>query len=258
VTLHLRFFAALRERLRAREAERSMPDDSTVGDVWSALCVEHPEIEPPLIALLASGGHSEIVECRQWHAYTIVGSTRDDAAGEAFDKVAILLGLGFPGGPEIDRAARKGSANALAFPRAWLEPSSLDFSFSGLKTAVLYHVRGVPGKRHKAPPAPLDESQRRDIAASFQDAAVATIVEKVRRAVRKVRARSVIVGGGVSANRELRGALQDLDQPIFLPKSAYCTDNAAMSAGLAHVYYQRRDFSPLELDAITYSTFSRR
>src|SRR5205814_1070753 len=130
---------------------------------------------------------------------------------------------------------------------------SLDFSFSGLKTAVLYAVRGVPGK--KQTPAPLDEQRVRDIAASFQAACIDTLMTKLNRATDKIDAKSIIIGGGVSANRGLRAAAMKLPLPAYFPPMQYCTDNAAMSAGLADVYFRQQKFSPLELDAVTYSQF---
>jgi N6-L-threonylcarbamoyladenine synthase len=146
----------------------------------------------------------------------------------------------------------------MQFPRTLLGRDSLDFSFSGLKTAVLYHVRGVPGRGENvkaAGPPKLGQQQLADIAASFQAACVDVIVKKLRRAIEHVGAKSVIVGGGVSANNGLRAALTKLPVPAFVPPMKYCTDNAAMSAGLAHVYYTERRFSTLALDAVTYSQF---
>jgi N6-L-threonylcarbamoyladenine synthase len=213
-----------------------------------SVLIEHPEIEPPLIALLASGGHSEIVECRQWHAYTIVGSTRDDAAGEAFDKVAILLGLGFPGGPEIDRAARKGSANALAFPRAWLEPESLDFSFSGLKTAVRNAVKDRGGV------SSLDDPTRNDIAASFQEAVVDVLATKTLRAAERSGITTVLLAGGVAANSSLRSRLEagcrEHGWTFAVPPLRYCGDNGAMVAFAGALRLARGERSPWTLPAI--------
>jgi N6-L-threonylcarbamoyladenine synthase len=189
---------------------------------------------------------------------TLVGSTIDDAVGEAYDKVAAILGLGYPGGPIIDRLAQQGRADAVVFPRTMLARDSLDFSFSGLKTAVLYHVRGVPNSRAQAqhPKPPPTEAEIRDIAASFQAACVDVIVKKLRRAIGRFGAQSVIVGGGVSANRGLRAALErHIRIPVFVPPLKYCTDNAAMSAGLAHRALESGRVSALDLDAITYSQF---
>jgi N6-L-threonylcarbamoyladenine synthase len=208
----------------------------------------------PAIGLVCSGGHTALYHVNGWHDVQLIGSTIDDAVGEAYDKVAAILGLGYPGGPVIDELARDGEPKAIRFPRSMLDRTSLDFSFSGLKTAVLYHVRGVPG-RDTAPPPPPDQQQLHDIAASFQAACIEVILAKLRRAIDQHQGRSVIVGGGVSANRGLREALATFDLPVFLPPLRYCTDNAAMSAGLAHVHLAQGLTSGLDLDAITYSQF---
>lgn len=207
----------------------------------------------PALGLVVSGGHSAIYDVRNWTDVTLIGSTIDDAVGEAFDKVAAILGLGYPGGPIIDQLATQGDPKAVSFPRPLLGRVSLDFSFSGLKTAVLYHVRGVPG-RGETPP-PLTEQHLRNVAASFQAACVDTIITKLRRAVARTGAKSIIIGGGVSANRGLRAALANFELPVFFPQMEYCTDNAAMSAGLAHVLLEQGQSSSLDLDAITYSQF---
>jgi N6-L-threonylcarbamoyladenine synthase len=208
--------------------------------------------EFPAVGLVCSGGHTALYRLNDWFDVTLIGSTIDDAVGEAYDKVAAILGLGYPGGPIIDRLAQQGDAKAIQFPRSMLGRGSLDFSFSGLKTAVLYHVRGVPGREHPAPPSAQDIA---NISASFQSACIDVLIKKIRRALERFSARSVIIGGGVSANRGLRTALAQFDVPVYFPAIEYCTDNAAMSAGLAHIYYERGEFSPLDLDAITYSQF---
>ena len=207
----------------------------------------------PAVGLVVSGGHTALYDVRSWTDITLIGSTIDDAVGEAYDKVAAILGLGYPGGPIIDKLAGEGDAKAVKLPRSLLGRESLDFSFSGLKTAVLYHVRGVPGRGDT--PAKMTPQHLRDVAASFQQACVDTIVKKLRRAVQRTGGKSVIVGGGVSANRGLRAALGDFDVPVFFPAIQYCTDNAAMSAGLAHVLLEHGQTSSLDLDAITYSQF---
>jgi N6-L-threonylcarbamoyladenine synthase len=208
----------------------------------------------PCIGLVVSGGHTALYDVRNWNEISLIGSTIDDAVGEAYDKVAAILGLGYPGGPVIDSLAQQGNPKAVQFPRSMLGKDSLDFSFSGLKTAVLYHVRGVPGKLDEKP-AEMTEQHLRDLAASFQQACIDTIVKKLDRAVRRAHAKSVIVGGGVSANRGLRAALSNFTVPVHFPSMKYCTDNAAMSAGLAHVMLNEGKTSPLDLDAITYSRY---
>src|SRR5688572_24360185 len=205
----------------------------------------------PALGLVVSGGHTAMYDVRSWTDVTLIGSTIDDAVGEAYDKVAAILGLGYPGGPVIDRLAADGDPRAIRFPRTLLGRESLDFSFSGLKTAVLYHVRGVPGRDEKG--VELNDQTIRDIAASFQAACVDVIVKKLDRAVRRTRAKSVIIGGGVSANRGLRAALENFCVPVLFPPLKYCTDNAAMSAGLADVLLRAGRTSGLDLDAITSS-----
>lgn len=212
----------------------------------------------PAVGLVCSGGHTALYRVNDWLDVTLVGSTIDDAVGEAYDKVAAILGLGYPGGPILDRLAEQGNPRAIRFPRTLLDRESLDFSFSGLKTAVLYHVRGVPkrGEDVKAEPNPaLDEKSLSDLAASFQAACIDVIAEKLKRAARRFDAKSIIIGGGVSANRGLRAALKSFHLPVFFPPVQYCTDNAAMSAGLAHIYFRQQRFSDLALDAVTYSQF---
>jgi N6-L-threonylcarbamoyladenine synthase len=210
--------------------------------------------EFPAIGLVCSGGHTSLYSLTDWTDIHRLGGTIDDAVGEAYDKVAAILGLGYPGGPVIDKLAAEGDPNAVKFPRTLLGRESLDFSFSGLKTAVLYHVRGVPGKHEK--PAELTDQHLRDIAASFQAACVDVIVKKLDRAARRVRAKSVIVGGGVSANRGLRAALATFRLPVHFPDLRYTTDNAAMSAGLADVLLREGRTATLDLDAITSSALT--
>ena len=212
----------------------------------------------PAVGLVVSGGHTALYRVGSWLDVELIGSTIDDAVGEAYDKVAALLGLGYPGGPVLDRLAERDDPRAIEFPRTLLARDSLDFSFSGLKTAVLYHVYGVPTRDKRldtSKPPQLSDQHLSDLAASFQAACVDVIVKKLGRAVRHVGARSVIVGGGVSANRGLRAALAGFPVPVRFPPLRYCTDNAAMSAGLAEVYFREGRFSPLDLDAVTHSQF---
>lgn len=215
----------------------------------------------PAVGLVCSGGHTALYLLNDWLDVTLIGSTIDDAVGEAYDKVASILGLGYPGGPIVDHLAEVGNPQAIRFPRTLLGRDSLDFSFSGLKTAVLYHVRGVPGRGvdvKQSQVAPPVGQALADIAASFQAACIDVIREKLSRAVKLTGARSIIIGGGVSANRGLRAAMKEFPLPVFFPPMQYCTDNAAMSAGLAHPLFEAGKFSTLELDAVTYSQLSRR
>lgn len=207
----------------------------------------------PAVGLVVSGGHTALYHLQDLTTVRLVGSTLDDAVGEAYDKVASILGLGYPGGPVIDRLAATGDPKAVPFPRSMLGRQSLDFSFSGLKTAVLYHVRGYQGRQR--PVTSLSPQKIADVAASFQAASIDVLSRKLHRALSQTNAKSVIIGGGVSANRGLRLATAQFPVPVFFPLPAYCTDNAAMSAGLAHLAFLRRDFASLDLDAITYSRF---
>ena len=230
--------------------------DHVHAHLYSVMLEKNEPPPLPAVGLVVSGGHTSLYRVGAWDDVELIGSTIDDAVGEAYDKVAAILGLGYPGGPILDGLAAKGDSRAIAFPRTMLERESLDFSFSGLKTAVLYHVRGVPGKLHQQPKPPPTEQELHDIAASFQAACVDVITRKLRRALEQTGGRSVIVGGGVSANRGLRAALATFDVPVLFPPLRYCTDNAAMSAGLANVSWQQQRFAPLDLDAITNSQFA--
>jgi N6-L-threonylcarbamoyladenine synthase len=203
----------------------------------------------PCVGLVVSGGHTTLFHCRTALDFERIGSTRDDAAGEAFDKVAAILGLGFPGGPAVDREASGGNPKAHRFPRSMLEPDSLDFSFSGLKTAVLYAVQGHDRSKPAPPPA---GPARADLAASFQQAVVEVLVQKTRLALRRTGERQLAVGGGVSANRALRAALNVLADEdgisLFIPPTDLCTDNAAMAA-LAVEKWKCQDWAAPDLDA---------
>lgn len=231
--------------------------DHVHAHLYSVVLDASPQVDFPAVGLVCSGGHTSIYRVSSWTNIALIGSTIDDAVGEAYDKVAAILGLGYPGGPLIDALAAQGNPNAIRFPRSLLSRDSLDFSFSGLKTAVLYHVRGVP--RRDQPPGQardISPAELRDIASSFQRSVVDTIRVKLERAIERVGARSVIIGGGVSANTGLRSAMLTLPIPVFFPPLKYCTDNAAMSAGLAHVLLGQGRTSALDLDAVTYSEFA--
>ncbi len=201
--------------------------------------------EFPLLALIVSGGHTELVLMEKHLKYRRLGGTLDDAAGEAFDKVARLLELGYPGGPAIQKAAEGGDPSAFQLPRAWLE-GSYDFSFSGLKTAVLHQVRDL-----QSGGLPTSALPRADLAASFQQAVVEVLVGKTQRAAEAFGAASILVAGGVSANGPLREQIQTAsDLPVHLPPLALCTDNAAMIAAAGYFRYEigkQRD--ALDIDA---------
>lgn len=204
----------------------------------------------PAIGLVVSGGHSVLYECASAVEFRLLGSTVDDAAGEAFDKVAKILNLGFPGGPAIEQAAQDGNPRAFRLPRAFLRDDRLEFSFSGLKTAVLYEVNGTPGSSNQ--PTPLTDHRRADIAASFQEAIVDVLVEKCRQALLQFDRRTLCVGGGVAANSRLRERLEELASrmgvDLFIPAKEFCTDNAAMSA-LGWEHLERGRTASFDLDA---------
>jgi N6-L-threonylcarbamoyladenine synthase len=195
-----------------------VPVDHLHGHVVASTLRPDP-IEPPYLCLVASGGHTFLARVDEPSSYTVLGQTLDDAAGEAFDKGARLLGLGYPGGPALDRLARAGDPAAHDFPRS--APGELDFSFSGLKTALLYRLRDEPGAR----PA--------DLAASYQRAIVDALVGRALRALEREGLERLAIGGGVAANSELRAAVSALGVPVSVPPVELCTDNAAMIAGAA-------------------------
>jgi N6-L-threonylcarbamoyladenine synthase len=198
------------------------------------------EMQFPLVSLVVSGGHTELILMEDHYAFERLGQTRDDAAGEAYDKVARLLELSYPGGPVIDQLAQKGKVT-YNFPRAWLEPGSLDFSFSGLKTAVKNAIQSEK------------EIVVEDVAASFQTAVLDVLVEKTRRAVEQTGVQQLIVAGGVSANTELRRRLQSYAREtgvtLSLPPLELCTDNAAMIAAAAYYAEQKGIKAGLDLNA---------
>lgn len=195
----------------------------------------------PAVGLVVSGGHSNLYDCQSATDIELLGSTIDDAAGEAFDKAASVLGLSYPGGPSIEAAARGGRANAFAFPRSFIrERERLEFSFSGLKTALLYEVKGLPGATE--PPPELTPKRIADLAASFQQAVVDVLIEKSRHALRQTGHRRLLVGGGVAANSLLRERLGELARhdkvQVIVSEKQYCTDNAAMGAiGWEHFHH---------------------
>jgi N6-L-threonylcarbamoyladenine synthase len=209
------------------------------GHLYAAF-LEEPSLELPLVVLLVSGGHTMLVHMEDHGRYRLLGSTIDDAAGEAFDKVARFLGLSYPGGPAIDLAAMDGDPEAIAFPRAMLD-DGFDFSFSGLKTSVVNYVRKHP------------DISTPDVAASFQEAVVDVLVTKARRAAREVGAAGLVLGGGVAANSQLRerflGACAEDGIRGFLPSRAMCTDNAAMIAAAGWWRLNADGPSPLDTGA---------
>lgn len=211
---------------------------------WLYTVDSEPTREPrfPLLALVVSGGHTELILMEDHLQYRRLGATLDDAAGEAFDKVARLLELDYPGGPAIQKVAEVGNRHAFEFPRAWLE-DTWDFSFSGLKTAVMREVRKIEGRDQ---PLPVP-----DLAASFQEAVVDVLVRKTLRAASVFKVKDLLVAGGVSANQALRSAMQaQSTRPVHIPPIDLCTDNAAMIAGAGYYRYIHGQRDGLEMDAL--------
>ncbi|MBT3169312.1 MAG: tRNA (adenosine(37)-N6)-threonylcarbamoyltransferase complex transferase subunit TsaD [Candidatus Cloacimonetes bacterium] len=209
--------------------------------------IENPYLEPPYLALIVSGGHTEIVDFRAIDDFTIIGRTRDDAAGEAFDKTAKLLNLGYPGGPVIDKIAKNGDSKFHRFPRALNQKDEYDFSFSGLKTSVKNYVQSKNEeflKQHLA-----------DIVASVQMAIVDSLVTKTINYAKKSGAKNIIVAGGVSANSLLRKKMEEasfgIGCNVFVPPLKYCMDNAAMIGAAAIEKYERKEFANLQLNAFS-------
>jgi len=217
-----------------------------------------PNIPFPSVGLVVSGGHTQLYYCRDYSRRDLLGGTQDDAAGEAYDKVAGILGLGYPGGAAVDDAARKGDRNKIRFKRTYLEKDSLEFSFSGIKTAVLYHVRGQDaGRCKKTRRRRRSQSRERggtaDIAAGFQESVVEVLAAKTILAARKKRVGAVTVSGGVAANSRLREVMEkrcgECGIEVFFPVPSLCTDNAAMVAGLGYHYARSGRTSGLTADA---------
>ena len=211
--------------------------------------LEHPHLEPPFICLVVSGGHSNLVYVAERGEYELLGRTRDDAAGEAFDKVAKVLNLGYPGGPIIDKISKEGKPDFVRFPRAYLEEGSFDFSFSGLKTAVAIYVR-------KSSEENL-EKHKIDIATSFQEAIVEVLVNKGIKASLLKKVKNIALAGGVARNSRLREKLETEarkhDLEVFYPSPILCTDNAAMIASAGDFRLSRGKRSSLDLNAIPYA-----
>ena len=208
--------------------------------------VAHKELEPPFICLVASGGHSHIVYAKDYLEYEIMGMTRDDAAGEAFDKIARILGLGYPGGPKIDALAREGDPHAVEFPRVKMAGDSLDFSFSGVKTAVINHVHNLEQKG--------GDYDRADIAASFQNAVTDALCEHTIEAARRRSAHRIVLAGGVASNSALRAKMTELagreGMDVLYPPPVLCTDNAVMIAAAGYYEYLSGRRADMRLNAI--------
>lgn len=212
----------------------------------SANYIENKELEPPFLCLIVSGGHTHLVLVKDYGEYEIIGKTRDDAAGEAFDKVARAIGLGYPGGPKIDKLSKEGNKDAIQFPRANIEGAMFDFSFSGVKSAVLNHINSCKMKG--------EEINQVDIAASFQAAVVDVLVEKTMLAAKEYNMKQVAIAGGVAANQGLRAAMKEACEKrgiqLYYPSPIYCTDNAAMIGAAAYYEYKKGISHGLDLNAI--------
>lgn len=209
--------------------------------------IENPDLEPPYLALVVSGGHTELVDFKTSAEFVIVGKTRDDASGEAFDKVAKLLGLGYPGGPAIQKAAQKGDTAFVDFPRAMQNKDNYDFSFSGFKTAVRYYLESHDKD--------FIDKHLADIAASVQKAIVDSLISKTINYARQQQIKVIIVAGGVSANSLLRSELTDqagkIGAAVYFPAMQYCMDNAAMIGAAAVEKFRLQEFADLSLNAFS-------
>ncbi|WP_343210415.1 tRNA (adenosine(37)-N6)-threonylcarbamoyltransferase complex transferase subunit TsaD [Anaerolentibacter hominis] len=212
----------------------------------SANYIEHPDLEPPFLCLVVSGGHTHLVKVKEYGEYEVLGRTRDDAAGEAFDKVARAIGLGYPGGPKIDKLAGEGNKKAIAFPRAVVEGAPFDFSFSGLKSAVLNYMNGCQMRGETV--------NKADVAASFQEAVVDVLVKRTLEAAQAFGIEKVAMAGGVAANSALRAGMEEACRTrgvkLYYPSPIFCTDNAAMIGAAAYYEYQKGVRHGLDLNAV--------
>lgn len=212
----------------------------------SANYIEHPDLEPPFMCLVVSGGHTHLIKVNDYGVYEIIGRTRDDAAGEAFDKVARAIGLGYPGGPKIDKLSKEGNPTAIKFPRAHIDENEYDFSFSGVKSAVLNYINSCQMKGI--------EINNADIAASFQMAVVEVLVNNAVRAAKKHNMNKLAIAGGVASNATLRSAMktacEENNLQFYHPSPIFCTDNAAMIGVAAYYEYEKGVRHGLELNAV--------
>ena len=211
----------------------------------SANFIENQDLEPPFVCLIVSGGHTHLVIVKDYGEFEIIGRTRDDAAGEAFDKVARSVGLGYPGGPKIDKAAKEGNPHAIQFPRGKVEGAPYDFSFSGLKSAVINHIHTEEQRK--------SGFRREDVAASFQQAIVDVLVKKSQEAIQATGLKKIVLAGGVSANKCLQEALaqgaREAGAELVHPTPILCTDNAVMIGVRGYYQYLNQDFANLDLNA---------
>ncbi|HIW21193.1 MAG TPA: tRNA (adenosine(37)-N6)-threonylcarbamoyltransferase complex transferase subunit TsaD [Candidatus Dorea intestinavium] len=208
--------------------------------------IEHKELEPPFFSLVVSGGHTHLVKVTDYGEFEIIGRTRDDAAGEAFDKVARAIGLGYPGGPKIDKVSKEGNPHAIEFPRASITDAPFDFSFSGVKSSVLNYLNGQKMKG--------EEFNQADVAASFQKAVVDVLVDHTMLAAKEYQMKSIAIAGGVASNSSLRKAMKEACDKagitLYYPSPIYCTDNAAMIGVAAYYEYLKGTRSGWDLNAV--------
>ena len=208
--------------------------------------LEHPDLEPPFLCLIVSGGHTHLAMMKDYGEFEVIGRTRDDAAGEALDKVARAIGLGYPGGPKIEKAAVEGDASRYSFPRGKIDESPYDFSFSGMKSAVLNELNRAKMCG--------EEICQADVAASFQQAVIDVLVTHAMKAVRDFGQKRLVLAGGVASNKALRGALQEACQQngikLYCPSPIYCTDNAAMISAAAWYHYEKGERADWSLNAV--------
>ena len=209
--------------------------------------LEHKEIQPPLVCLIISGGHTSLVYIKDFGEYKSLGQTKDDAAGEVFDKIAKILNLGYPGGPIIEKLAKEGNSSLIEFPRPLINDKNYDFSFSGLKTAVIYYIKRLKEEDKILP--------IRDILASFQQAVIDVLIEKTIKATLNFKTKQIVLAGGVAANsslrKEIREKVNSLEIKVFYPSFSLCTDNAAMVASVGFYKLKENKKSALNLDAVS-------
>lgn len=208
--------------------------------------IQHKDLKPPFVCLIVSGGHTFIVHMKDYGDFEVLGQTRDDAAGEAFDKIARAIGLGYPGGPKVDKISKEGNAEAIKFPRAKFDGDTLDFSFSGVKSAVLNYINQAKMKEEKIVEA--------DIAASFQNAVVGVLVDNAMKACKMKKVDKIVIAGGVASNSCLRETLTKEGKKrgieVLFPAPILCTDNAAMIGSAAYFEYKKGNIADLTLNAI--------
>lgn len=246
LALSAHFSSAWQRQKRSPAKKKPLVGVHHIEGHVSANYIEHPDLEPPFLCEIISGGHTHLVIVKDYGSFEILGRTRDDAAGEAFDKVARAIGLGYPGGPKIDKLAKEGNPHAIDFPRAHMEDAPYDFSFSGVKSAVLNHLN-----KCRMTGEPIVEA---DIAASFQQAVVDVLVDNAIRAAKDYHMDRLAIAGGVASNGALRAAMEAACEKegirFYRPSPIFCTDNAAMIGVAAYYEYQKGTRHGWDLNAV--------